>query len=397
MSFGVEGFVPERLTEAREAKGLNMIVLAEMLEITRQSISAYEKGTQSPSKEILDLLSKKLQMPKQFFLKPKLNKEELKIFFRSFSGSTKRERIRAERKLDWLLEIIEYLSQFVDFLPVNMPNIETCPDVENISSEEIENIATACRRSWGLGDGPISNVVRLLGNNGIIVTRREFESPKLDAFSTWVQSINTPVIFLNDDKRSAVRSRFDAAHELGHLIFHRSVKDISHSLKIIEKQADKFSAAFLLPAETFTADFGYPSLDTFRVIKERWKVSIGAMIMRCYDLGIIDEKQKMKLFINHTRRGWRKKEPMDDFLPMEKPVFLRRCVELLVDKNIKTREDILWELSLVDSEVEKLTCLPSRYFRNDTPIIDRLPSLRKTKTTSGGDKKDNLIPFPPKK
>jgi Zn-dependent peptidase ImmA (M78 family)/DNA-binding XRE family transcriptional regulator len=396
MSVGVEGFIPQRLTEAREANGINIIVLAEMLESSRQSVSAYEKGTQSPSREILDLLSKKLGMPKQYFLKPKSRQDKLRIIFRSFASSTKKERIRAERKLDWLLEIIEYLGLYVDFLPVKVPNIDISSDVENISSEEIEDIATACRRGWGLGDGPLSNVVRLLGNNGIIVTRREFESPKLDAFSTWAEDINIPIIFLNDDKRSAVRSRFNAAHELGHLIFHRSVKNISKSLKIIEKQADKFSSAFLLPAETFTADFGYPSLDTFRVIKERWKVSIRAMIMRCYDLGIIDEKQKTRLFITYTRKGWRKKEPMDDFILMEKPVFLRRCIELLVDKNIKTREDILWELSLVDSEVEKLTCLPNRYFRNDSPVIEKLPNLKNKRISKSGKKKGNLFQFPSK-
>ena len=45
----------------------------------------------------------------------------------------------------------------------------------------------------------------------------------MDGFSGWDVVSNTPYIILGDDKGSAVRSRFDVAHELGHLILHRNL------------------------------------------------------------------------------------------------------------------------------------------------------------------------------
>jgi hypothetical protein len=44
------------------------------------------------------------------------------------------------------------------------------------------------------------------------------DAAEVDAFSMWRQS--TPYVFLNT-KKSAEHGRFDAAHELGHLVLHR--------------------------------------------------------------------------------------------------------------------------------------------------------------------------------
>ncbi len=49
MGFGVSTFVPQRLTEAREARGLTVTQLADIIGVTKQSVSAYEKGKQIPS------------------------------------------------------------------------------------------------------------------------------------------------------------------------------------------------------------------------------------------------------------------------------------------------------------------------------------------------------------
>ncbi|MEK2654790.1 ImmA/IrrE family metallo-endopeptidase [Pseudomonas aeruginosa] len=45
------------------------------------------------------------------------------------------------------------------------------------------------------------------------------ETSQVNAFSCWRRGV-TPFVFLNTQK-SAEASRFDAAHELGHLVLHR--------------------------------------------------------------------------------------------------------------------------------------------------------------------------------
>lgn len=394
---GTTGFVPQRLLAAREARGLTATELADLTGVTRQSISAYEKGKQTPSPMVLTRISEKLNLPSAFFLKRPYQRDQNPISFRSLSAATKRARIRAEMRLDWLKETIDYLSQFVDLLPVNVPNFDVGKDPSVLSLEEIEDIAAKCRREFGLGDGPISNMVRLLENHGVIVTRQELNAPKLDAFSKWFSSNGVPIVVLGADKHSAVRSRLDAAHELGHLVLHCSVRKMGAFIKIVEAQAFRFASAFLLPAETFTRDFGFPSLDTLWMLKSKWKVSIGAMVKRCQELGIIDEDHATRLWINYNRRGWKKKEPLDDTLPVEEPVFIRRCIELIVREKVQSREDILTGLSLTDSDVEDLTGLPRGYFRRGTSGVEPLPRLRKPKSSKVDHHNGSVVQFTRKK
>src|ERR1700739_2797618 len=96
MRVGTPGFVAERLTEAREARGLAQTALAELTGIKSQSISHYEQGRQSPSPEALALLCDKLDLPERYFLQPYPRHSCEGIFFRSFRAQARAERIRAE-------------------------------------------------------------------------------------------------------------------------------------------------------------------------------------------------------------------------------------------------------------------------------------------------------------
>ena len=75
--------------------------------------------------------------------------------------------------------------------------------------------------------------------------------------------------------------------------------------KIIEKQAFLFAGAFALPTESFASDVYSLSRDSCGGIKARWKVAVGAMIMRCGDLGLASEDKIERLWISRTARGWR--------------------------------------------------------------------------------------------
>lgn len=389
-------FISNRLKEAREARGLSITSLAELTDISKQSISSYEKGN-NPSIYALTKIAQRLNMPIQFFYKPIFNRDNNPIFFRSLAAATKRVRLRAERRLNWLEEIIEYLGQYIYFRQVRLPKVDIDSDPNALSIHDIEDIAMKCRHEWGLGNGPISNMVNLLEMQGAIVIRDKLDSETLDSFSKWYAHKNVPIIILGDDKRSAVRSRMDAAHEAGHLIMHRSIDKIGKYFKLIEDQAFRFGSAFLLPAESFTKDFLSPGLDIFVMMKSKWKVAVSAMIRRCYDLNIIDSDRYEKLFIYYNKRGWRRKEPLDDTISIEPPLFLRKCIEMIIEKEVQSKENIAINLSLSLSDIEDMLNLPRGFLTGKSSIVSPLPQLKKTSPPHGEDSKGSIIRFPKKR
>lgn len=363
MRIGTPGFVNSRLTEAREARGLSQTSLAQLIDVNVQSISQYEHGRQSPSPQVMDAICNKLNFDLRFFLRPSVEHQK-GANYRSMSSATKSARTKAERRFGWAKEITWYLREYLDMPEINLPAF-SMPEPENLTDEAIEEAANECRLYWRLGVEPIEDLVLLLENNGVVVIRTALEAETLDAFSQWCSQDMTPYVVLGADKGCAVRSRFDAAHELAHLVLHRNVENrkmnnpIVH--RLIEQQAHRFAAAFLLPRSSFTNELWAPTLDGFASMKRYWKTSIGTMISRCEQLGILNEEQARRCWINMGRRGWRTKEPFDDQLQPEEPRLLKRSIQVLIDEGVKSREQIVSELRLTPSDIEDLTSLPRGY------------------------------------
>lgn len=379
------GFLGKRLKEAREARELSMQGLADLLGVTRQSISKYESGDQSPRPIVLDEISKVLRLPVDFFVNERPHDyldSESPIFYRKLTSATKAVRARAERRYEWLQDISDYLGRFVEFPDVNLPDFDVPNDPNKISDSMIEDLAIQTRRFWKLGDGPISNVVWLLENNGVIVGRYAFDANELDAFSQYVigtvnkKQFCRPHIVLGNDKESGVRSRFDIAHELGHLIIHKNIsRNIfrdSRFHKIIESQANRFSGAFLFPSKSFFQEVSSVSLDSLRTLKPRWKLSVSMLLHRAKDLGLLSDEKYQNLQINLVRRGWKTSEPLDDEIPVEEPKLLRRAMEMLIEQEIQTRSDVLNALKIGRRDTEEIIGLSANYLAEKVADFDSL-------------------------
>jgi Zn-dependent peptidase ImmA (M78 family)/transcriptional regulator with XRE-family HTH domain len=363
MRTGTPGFIGARLREARQARGYTAIALAELIGVTRSAVSHYEKGEQTPRPEIMRKIEEVLELPPQFFWRIPERGRERKLFFRSMSAATMTARMKAEGRYIWLEEIVRYLREYVHFPTVNFPHFDNIPkDPVQISPELIEELAIETRRFWKLGNGAISNVVWLLENNGAVITRTKLEADTLDAFSEWQEIEGTPYMILGADKSIAVRSRFDAAHELGHIILHRYIDKSrigkTSTFKLMEQQAHRFAGAFLLPQPAFLHDFFSATLDTFQMLKPKWGISIQMMLYRAQDLGLIKPEQAQRMWANSARRGWRLKEPLDDQLEVEQPRLLRRSFEMLINEGVQTRAQILSALPYSAMDVEELAGLP---------------------------------------
>lgn len=379
MKPGTPGFIGARLIEAREARGLTATDLAELLGVSRQSIHNYEHDKQKPHPDIFALISSKLNLPSRFFLQTGSN-DDAPVFFRTLSSTSASERTKARRKLFWLSRIMAHAVQYVDNWPqLNLPPIAPPHDPLSLTDEQIEQYAEETRAHWKKGTGPINNVVWMLEGNGICTARMLLQSDKMNGFSRWVDG--KPLIILAADKDCAARSRFDAAHELAHLLLHQHIDakrlaQLPH-FNLIEKQAHRFAGALLLPAKSFAEDITVPSLEHFRVLKEKWKCSIALMIMRAEQLGFITEERKSALFISYTRRGWKRREPLDDTLPVEQPSILSKAFEIALETT-KSVDDVVDALPYARTDIEQLAGLPTGFLsKTQATVIDLRPSMPK--------------------
>jgi Zn-dependent peptidase ImmA (M78 family)/transcriptional regulator with XRE-family HTH domain len=372
---GTSGFHGERLEEAREARGLSVAQLGEMIGVTKQMINLYELVKCTPAPETFEKICSTLRFPKQFFLRHPEPPRTTPIFYRSLKSAIERMRRRAERRYDWFAKLTSLVSKYVALPSVNLPDFSSPADPSKITSETIEDVAVQVRKHWRIGDGVISNIVILLENNGILATKYDFEADELDAFSNWDENSRRPFIVLGADKDCQVRSRFDAAHELAHIILHRNIPihllESKTAFDQIEAQAHHFARAFLLPRSTFGQEFISPSIKVFPGLKKDYRVSIGVLIKRAEELNLISTKQAHALWIARTRKGWNRKEPFDDEWEPEQPRFVSRSIELLIDSETLKSDDLSRNMCLHSSDIESITNLPSGSLRIDNiALID---------------------------
>ena len=371
MSASTPGFVGERLCQARAIREMTSVSLASRIGISPATLTHYGRGRHTPTPYHFAQIAKALDFKPEFFLRPlEQSVPEQVSFARSRSTATRTMYRRAEYRRVWMRDIVGYLAQF---LPLPEPDIPT-PDLDfdwrSVSTDNIETLASEVRAHWNLTSGPISNVTLLSEKHGVIAVRFPFGSDALDAFSTWDRVDGRPYMALGADGQSAVRTRFNVCHELAHLVMHRSVtaREMSErsNFNLIEQQAHRFAAAFLVPASSFVNDLKTPTLDALLVLKPRWKASVKMLIHRTHDLGLIDEDYARRLYINYNRRGWNLSEPYDEDLAVESPVMVRHAFQALVDREIVVRAQVPADLPFNQDELEQLAGLPPGYF-DDLP------------------------------
>ncbi len=397
MREGTPGFVGERLREAREARTQSAASLAASVGISAQAIYQYENDRNSPSSTVLVQIAETLQLPVSFFLKPSRSLGDSQVFYRSMAAATARARQRAQTRLYWLRDIEDYLTDFVSLPAPNIPDFGLPPDPALLSNAEIEEAADELRQCWRLGSTPIANMVLLLENHGVVVARDRLGAESLDGTSQ-VSPSARPFVIIGTDKGSPARWRFDAAHELGHLVLHSaSPRDLVRRpdlYKRIEEQAHRFAAAFLLPLSSFGDDLFAVSLDALRALKPKWNVSIAMMIMRARSARLLSEETERRLWIGMSRRKWRAVEPYDDSTPIEEPRLMRRSFELILNEGDQTPADVLDRLALAAEDIETL-CNLDRGFLSEFSRVSRRGTVADSEPRrDSATKRSNIIYLP---
>lgn len=349
-------FVAERLSDIREAYGVKRNTLAKLLDLSPSMITAYESRS-TPPEYIIIKLAKFFNVETDYFFRPKPYSNLSTVLFRDFAKAKTTDRERAIVLLKWSIEIERQLSKYAVLPKTNVPDLNLPSNPEMIGDEDIENAALALRKYWGVGLEPISNVIRLLEKNGVIVTDASLEADAIDALMT-TDEHRKFYILNNSDIRSGSRKRFTTLHDFAHGLLHRNVDpsllEVKNYKVSLEWQAHKFATAFLLPRESFLSDIYGSTLGSLSLAKPKWRVSVGAMIYRLYNLGQISSSRRDMLLKDRGRRGWTKVEPFDLDIPVESPVLFKKAFQLAQQHFGVDGEHIAREIGLPQKVVAEM-------------------------------------------
>lgn len=388
-------FVKERLIEARAARMLTQRDVAKSLGRSGSTISNWERGEQSPEPGSLDKLAEILGVSTSYLGKEVPIYGSTAIFFRSLANATSRARARERARVRWLQHISLVLQERLSFPEVDLPGLVSPGFYRKLTTDDLERAAAAMRAHWGLGEGPIDNILMVAENAGIVIGVDEVGSTKIDGQGTWSDADIRPYVLLARDKFTAYRRQMDMAHELAHLVLHRGVteQELSENFDLIEYQAKYLAGALLLPHRSFVSEIASLSLDGFLKLKRRWKVAVGAMIMRSQQLGILGEHLALALWKSRAARGWHRREPYDspEETPIEEPRLLRRSIEMIVEAKVRTKRDLIEiDIGLGAGDIEMIASLDHNYFEMSPNVIRMEPKFKEYQSNAAGA---HVVPF----
>lgn len=331
---------PSRITLARKRRGLTLAEVSERAGVSLQSLSNYETGRTAPRSDTLDRIASALDFPTTFFEGPALDElpaEGISWRARSKTSARVLEAARAAGTLGAML---------YDWINVKfrLPAV----DVPSLGKPDPETAAVMVRTRWGLGEAPAPNMVHLLEAHGVRVFSLDPDHAEVDAFAVWRDGV--PFIFLNTLK-SAERGRFDAAHELGHLVMHGSEQACAGPEA--ERQANEFASAFLMPRASVLGHM--PSgahVDQILRGKQIWNVSAMALTYRMHDLGLLSDWQYRSTCAELSRLGYRSAEPQG-MERRETSQVLTKVFTALRTKGIRPAS-VATELGLTSDEMNRL-------------------------------------------
>lgn len=351
-----------RLKVARQYNTLTIGEVAEKIGVSTQAVSQFENNKTEPKTENLFQIVNLLGFPKEFYFEE--DRTDVKVgttYFRSMASTSKKDQKSQIEKVKLLGIIYNCIEQFINFPKFNL----RCSNIF-----DLENLAQEVREQWGLGDGPIPNIIDVMERNGVIISSTFEENDKIDAYSqVWMMGREAvPLVVLGHEK-NFFRQQFNAAHELGHIITDGAY-DIEEMSKLdyrnMENQMNYFAGALLIPKEKYLSDLCSRRKTDFQFyleLKRKYKVSAAALVVRANQLGAINANQYQYIMKQRSVKGYIKEEPYDREISAFKPRYLKQAMKMIVHDNEISGDEFMDELgiSLSKSMVEKLLGLNEGY------------------------------------
>lgn len=313
-------FRPLSLWVGRSYRGLTISELSQEAGVSRQVVSAIENGASSPTRTTpaLSAMADTLGFPMDFFFSDQSVPEKEALHFRKGAKVTERAISQARARTSLFARFAEgsrTLARFSFKLPVARPS----------DPEAIEKAAESFRIAAGIGtDAPMVSAIRAAEASGVFVGTFSDAVP-IDGFTHF----SSKLIMLNANAVWS-RRRLSVLHEVGHLVLHGG-----ETVPEQEEHANRFASAALCPRAPFWREFPRPVRRQFNwasliAMKQRWGVSIQALVRRAFNLGLIDAAQFRTACIHISQIGWRTAEPAEQ--EPEVPQLCRTFLEKISER-----------------------------------------------------------------
>ncbi len=316
--------------------------VSEAIGISQGKLSKAEQGLQELSEDVLTKLSLYYDLPLSYFQQDWDNETACgHLLFR--------KKISVSAKInDSICEDIRRRKPAIDRLmnAVDSPEYDLGVFSLDDGNNSIKEIAMSVRFSLKCINGPLTDFAKRLENHGIIIHSFDFETEKVDALSD-ITPHGRKIIFLNN-RMPNDRIRFSLAHELGHIIMHLDdTKNIDKN-RDIENEADKFASQLLMPEDEIKPQLYNLNINKLMALKQRWYVSMRALIKRALDLGTISYEQYRNFQIIFSKKGFNKNEPIE--LPSENISVLENVIKLYQTELNYSDEDMMKILYLNETD-----------------------------------------------
>lgn len=324
----------ERIRRARLAAGMSLGECRDKLaergvKVSKPALSYYENGKRTPNAQMLKTLGIVLGVQPSYFLE---NDADFSIEWYSYRarsrlGARKRQAIEsyATYRAEMHFRVLRILPSAVGATVPRRKSIGAVSDADGVAAE--------LRKRWKLGQDAIESVTQVLESHGIIVVHYNREpTTTFDGLSAMVNDRYALIIV--NSKVPPDRLRFDLLHELGHVLMDtRGLAQRSDE----EKTAHRFASSFLVPPAVLRRELGakraHLTLTELLVLKEKYGISVGALLYAAQLHGIIGDRLYVVLQKQLSVRGWRKVEP-PVYRGNERPIRARQLVTRAVAEDL---------------------------------------------------------------
>ncbi|MFH1549530.1 MAG: XRE family transcriptional regulator [Planctomycetota bacterium] len=320
----IKARLAKMLQDTREERGMKLGEVARLAGWKNyQTLSSIENGTRDVKASELSRLARIYGKAMEYFLFGTRELDNVKVQWRA-KGDKKRARIYEDR-------FKEYLQAYIRFERIN-DDVRRFPlqqlQQEDVDWKWISHQANICAKSFG--PRPAHILERVLERDyGVKIFY--FHLGKAGSAASTIMDGHAGLLVNGED--APWRRNFDLAHEFFHLLTweifpEKNIHCGSPGEKpVVEKYADTFAAALLMPPDEVLGEFNarvkdnrLTWLDCIGLAIE-FGVSTESLLYRLIHLRLLDEKQTNKFFKNKelwkldkkTRKGlWHKRPELPE-------------------------------------------------------------------------------------